>query len=68
LDDEDDSGLYDAPSDFMTAMATTRGVCNGQSILPEGDHFLCQCSCGWRKQVPTKDAGLRLARAHTNSL
>ena len=66
--DDEDSPLYDAPSDFMTAMAMTRGVCNGQSILPEGDHFGCQCSCGWHARAQNKDEGLHLARAHTDSL
>jgi hypothetical protein len=72
--DDDDSGLYDAPSDFMTAMAITPGICSGQSILPVSDGgdsvrgFICQCSCGWLRQAATKDEGVHLAREHTDSI
>jgi hypothetical protein len=68
MENDDDSGLHDSPTEFLHAMASGEGKCYGQSILPvdSGDGFLCRCSCGrWLVSAPTMDEGLALARAHT---
>jgi hypothetical protein len=64
---DDEISLYETPSEFMTSMAITKGICNGQSILRAAQGFLCQCSCGWHESAPSKAAGLNLARAHTGT-
>jgi len=66
---DEDSALYEQPLEFMTSIANSGGYCDGQSILPEGDHYKCHCSCGnWDVEAPTAERGLELARMHTGSI
>ncbi|MFC1405240.1 MULTISPECIES: hypothetical protein [Streptacidiphilus] len=63
-----ESVLDDAPSEFLAGIANSAGQCDGQAVVPDGDHYLCWCSCGeWRIQAPSQSEGLRLARLHTGS-
>lgn len=62
----DESSLHEKPAEFMTG--PTPGVCEAQSVLPDGDHFRCHCSCGgWDTTAATREEGLELARQHTRS-
>jgi hypothetical protein len=66
--DDDESALHDSPTDFMSTVANSGGTCDAQSVIPEGDHFLCRCSCGgWTTKADTREEGLRLAQAHTSA-
>lgn len=67
--DEYESALEEKPLEFLVSIANSGGSCDGQAIIPEGDHYRCWCSCGaWNVEAPTQSAGLHLARAHTASV
>jgi hypothetical protein len=64
----DDNALHEKPLEFFTGGGAS-GSCDGQLIVPQGDHYRCHCSCGgW--DITTSDSveGLRLARLHTGTL
>lgn len=64
-----ESALEEKPLEFLTSIANSGGACDGQAIVPEGDHYRCWCSCGeWAIEAPSQQAGLRLARLHTGSV
>jgi hypothetical protein len=66
---EDENPLFDFPSEFLTSLTTADGVCEAQSILPEGDHYLGHCTCGrWDVIAASQDEGVEMARRHTGSL
>ncbi|MFI7667646.1 hypothetical protein [Nocardia sp. NPDC049526] len=68
MDHEYESALEEKPLEFLTSIANSGGSCDGQAIVPDGEHYRCWCSCGeWTIQAPTQREGLRLARAHTGS-
>lgn len=68
-DHEDyENSLEAKPLEFLASIADTGGRCDGQTIVPEGDHYKCWCSCGWEVQAPTQQSGLHLARVHTGSV
>lgn len=64
----DDNVMYDSPVEFMAEAANSDG-CMAQSVLPmDGGGYACQCSCGqWKVMASSREEGLRLARAHTDS-
>ena len=65
----EDSGLNEKPLEFFASIANTGGYCDGQAILPEGDHYRAYCSCGeWEIRTPTQAEGVHLARVHTGSV
>lgn len=67
--DSEESGLNEKPLEFFMSMANTGGYCDGQAILPDGEHYRAYCSCGqWDVEVPTHDEALHLARVHTGSV
>lgn len=69
MSDEYDSGLEEKPGEFFAAMAGGAGRCDGQAVVPDGDHYRCWCSCGaWQIEAPTQAEGLHLARVHTGSV
>jgi hypothetical protein len=65
----DDNLMYDSPVEFMTEAANSDG-CMAQSVIPRAEgEYACQCSCGtWKITAPSRDEGLRLARAHTDAM
>ena len=66
--EENESALHDSPTDFMSSVAMSRGTCDAQSVIPDGDGFSCRCSCGaWSTTTATREEGLALAKAHTAS-
>lgn len=66
---DDDNSLYEKPLEFLQSIANTGGYCDGQAILPDGDHYTCWCSCGnWAIEAPSTAAGLHAARVHTGSV
>ena len=68
-DTDEESALDEKPSEFLASIANTGGRCDGQAIVPEGDHYKCWCSCGdWAIEAPTEARGLHLARVHTGSV
>lgn len=65
----DENVMYDSPVEFMAAAANSDG-CMAQSVIPiaEGE-YQCRCSCGtWETTAPSREEGLRLARAHTDAM
>jgi hypothetical protein len=67
--DDYESALEEKPQEFLTSIANGGGTCDGQAILPAGDHFICSCTCGeWEIETSSQAEGLRLARIHTGSL
>ena len=67
--DEYESALEEKPLEFMTSIANSGGSCDGQAVVPDGDHYRCWCSCGeWEIDAPTQEDGLRRARQHTGSV
>ncbi|KXF49248.1 hypothetical protein AXA44_25330 [Rhodococcus sp. SC4] len=69
MDADYDSALEEKPLEFMASIANTGGSCDGQGIIPDGDHYTCWCSCGeWNVEAPDQHEGLRLARLHTGSI
>lgn len=67
--DHEESALHDSPLEFMTSVADSGGYCDGQSILPEGDHYVCHCTCGsWDVEASSQDGGVHMARVHTGSV
>ena len=63
---EEDSVLFDLPTEFFASMAEASGFCDAQSILPHDGKYFCRCTCGrWDTVSPSRDEGLALARAHT---
>jgi hypothetical protein len=66
MNDDDESSLHETPAEFMNAVATLTGRCDGQSVLrsPDGGYSV-GCSCGWRTTSTTNVEGLRRAIAHT---
>ena len=66
---EEETALHEQPLEFMTSIANTGGYCDGQAIIPDGDHYRCYCSCGnWDIEAPDQERGLHLARVHTGSV
>lgn len=64
----DDIALNEKPSEFFQSLSTTGGYCDGQAVLPEGDHYIAVCSCGqWEAEAPTQQEGLHLCRVHTGN-
>jgi hypothetical protein len=64
-----ESALEEKPLEFLTSIANTGGRCDGQAIIPDGDHYRCWCSCGeWDVEAPSQQTGLHLARVHTGSV
>lgn len=69
MDDGYESALEEKPLEFITSIANTGGSCDGQAIVPDGDHYRCWCTCGeWVIEAPSQAEGLRRARVHTGSL
>jgi hypothetical protein len=59
------TALHDSPTEFLSAIANNGGTCDGQAIVPEGDHYLVRCSCGlYLRTAPTRETGIAMARAH----
>jgi hypothetical protein len=65
--DEEDDPLHDSVSEFMSSLAHTTGVCNGQYIMRRPEGYVCHCTCGWHLIAADHDQGLRLAREHTGT-
>jgi hypothetical protein len=66
---DDESSLHEKPGEFMSSIANTGGWCDGQAIIPNGDHYDCWCSCGnWHVEAASTEEGLRQARVHTGSV
>ncbi|OXM64098.1 hypothetical protein [Amycolatopsis vastitatis] len=65
----DDNVLYDSPTEFLHEVAEKSGHCVAQSVIPlEDGSYVCACSCDrWEVVAPSRQEGLRLARAHTGS-
>lgn len=64
-----ESALEEKPLEFLTSIANSGGSCDGQAIVPEGDHYRCWCSCGeWAIEAESQQAGVHLARVHTGSV
>ncbi|GAA1867158.1 hypothetical protein GCM10009836_54460 [Pseudonocardia ailaonensis] len=63
--DDDDSSLHETPAEFMNAVATLTGRCDGQSVIRGAQGYAVGCSCGWRATAATGVEGLRAAVAHT---
>lgn len=69
MDGEYESALEEKPLEFMTSIANSGGSCDGQGIIPDGEHYTCWCTCGaWNIEAPDQQEGLRLARLHTGSM
>ncbi|MFG1923369.1 hypothetical protein [Cryptosporangium sp. NPDC048952] len=67
--DDYESALEEKPLEFLTSIANSGGSCDGQAIVPDGDHYRAWCSCGeWAIEAPSQEAGLHLARVHTGSV
>lgn len=67
--EHDGNALYEQPLEFMTGIANSGGYCDGQAIIPEGDHYIAWCSCGrWHIEAPSQGEGLHQARLHTGSV
>jgi hypothetical protein len=62
-----DNVMHDSPTEFLHAAANSGSLCVAQSVIPDGSGgYRCACSCEqWEVTAPTRDEGLRLARAHT---
>lgn len=66
MTDDYESALEEKPLEFMMSVANTGGSCDGQAIIPDGDHYRAWCTCGqWAIEAPDQWRGLELARAHT---
>ncbi|GAA3137897.1 hypothetical protein [Rhodococcus sp. (in: high G+C Gram-positive bacteria)] len=69
MSDDYESALEEKPLEFMMSIANSGGSCDGQGIIPDGDHYACWCTCGeWNIEAPDQHEGLRLARIHTGSI
>jgi len=69
MDQDYESALEEKPLEFLTSIANSGGSCDGQAIIPDGDHYRCSCSCGqWTVEAPTQREGLHRARVHTGSV
>lgn len=69
MDDDYESGLEEKPLEFLTSIANTGGSCDGQAIVPDGEHYKCWCSCGnWNIEASSQMQGVHLARVHTGSV
>jgi hypothetical protein len=67
--DNEESGLNEKPLEFFTSMSGTGGYCDGQAVIPDGDHYRAYCLCGqWEVEAPTREEGLHLCRVHTGSV
>ena len=61
-----ESALEEKPLEFLAGIANSGGSCDGQAVIPDGNHYRCWCSCGvWTAEAPSQPEGLRLARLHT---
>lgn len=68
-EDDYESALEEKPLEFMMSVANSGGACDGQAIIPDGDHYRAWCTCGdWAIEAPSQQRGLELARAHTGRL
>ena len=66
---DEDNSLHEKPLEFIQSIANTGGWCDGQAIVPDGDGYLCWCSCGnWTIRAASKEEGLHAARVHTGSV
>jgi hypothetical protein len=63
--DDDESSLHETPAEFMNAIATLTGRCDGQSVIREAAGYAVSCSCGWRTTAESNVSGLQMACAHT---
>jgi hypothetical protein len=69
MEHDDESALHEKPLEFLTSIGNTGGTCDGQAILPDGDHYRSFCSCGeWAIETDTQEDGLHAARVHTGSV
>lgn len=62
---DDESSLHETPAEFMNAITTLTGRCDGQSVIRGEAAFAVRCSCGWTATAPTNASGLAMACAHT---
>lgn len=69
MSDHDDNSLHEKPLEFLHNIANGGGYCDGQAIIPDGDDYLCWCSCGnWTIRAGSTEEGLHAARVHTGSI
>ena len=65
-----DNVMYDSPTEFLHDVASEGGRCVAQSVIPTDEgSYRCACSCQrWEILAPSREEGLRRARAHTGSV